>query len=571
VRNDAAPRARIRTTTTVLTILLAVALAASGCSSSNGAKSSAAKNPAGIRTDQFTARSKRLDLTVALASKRAVTKVIGSAGGQLAATGPDRTRYVLTVPAKALPMSTTITMVPIANVRKWPVGAPPAHRLGVALYPEGLQLATPGTLTITPAGPLPASGIATLSAQANGSDAALVLHKRVRSGESISIPHFSSWVAVYPIEDATIRTIINEWQTEAERELEATVAAQLSVRRQEELLGTAQGEFLTDDVLDELTTRYTDEVLEPRLRLADGGCLEANEALQAYIAYERIIELAGVAESKERYAKYGRPIPDSLIQTTWRLCEAEQLRRCRQTGDIPYFEAFLLGITRQLQLLGAEVPDSWERTGIADLERCGQWEAKIDTYENGLNEWEAERDITVKWHPGGGDFGFLGQEMRGEGSITTLKKKSSVFTIGKVSPRLSATAEITSFSFDEPPWYLPGTSPTAHSLTMQIGMGALSFQLLASVGCDQGTNCGPDYQLSVDPEYFVDLEDALLPDSGTDPNIASDPRDAKAWTLMVDHDWQFDLRPYRAYFSESRSSDGVFTGRVEILLKHTPA
>src|SRR3974390_2297499 len=99
--DDGAPRARIAT---VLAIVLAVALAASGCSSSSGAKASAAKNPAGIRTDQFTAKAKRLDLTLALAGKRAVTKVIGSAGGQLASIGPDRTRYRLTIPPKALPI-----------------------------------------------------------------------------------------------------------------------------------------------------------------------------------------------------------------------------------------------------------------------------------------------------------------------------------------------------------------------------------------------------------------------------------------------------------------------------------
>ncbi|HUI47351.1 MAG TPA: hypothetical protein VL119_01565, partial [Acidimicrobiia bacterium] len=183
---------------------LAVSTVASACSSSSHASKAKAAAQAALAvlpSDYFTAAAhKPLDLVVVSARKGVVTESIGSAGGMLTTKGADGTTFTLVVPPKALPMDTPITMTPYARIEGLPGAAKTARQIGVALYPEGLQLAVPGTLTIAPRGPVPVT-VATLGSQADGKDAGLVMHQRKGSTISISIPHFSGWVATYPTDD----------------------------------------------------------------------------------------------------------------------------------------------------------------------------------------------------------------------------------------------------------------------------------------------------------------------------------------------------------------------------------
>lgn len=93
-----------------------------------------------------------LNVTPKLDGARAVEATIGPAGGELAATGGDGSKFRLAVAPGALPIPTTIRMTPVAAVAL-PSGARLAA--GVRLEPEGQTFQAPVDLTVQPARPVP--------------------------------------------------------------------------------------------------------------------------------------------------------------------------------------------------------------------------------------------------------------------------------------------------------------------------------------------------------------------------------------------------------------------------------
>ncbi|GEM_PF-6819710 len=90
----------------------------------------------------------------------AATAAISADGGTVSATGADTTTYTLTIPAGALPGTTTISLYPVTGLTGLPTGA--ALGAAVQFLPDGLQLLAPATLTIQLASgiPQPSTGLA---------------------------------------------------------------------------------------------------------------------------------------------------------------------------------------------------------------------------------------------------------------------------------------------------------------------------------------------------------------------------------------------------------------------------
>ncbi|HWS92255.1 MAG TPA: hypothetical protein VN306_07105, partial [Mycobacterium sp.] len=406
-------------------------------------------------------------------------------------------------------------------------------------------------------------------------DASLVLHHRAGRSEQISIPHFSGWEATYPVDDAGIRSIFNQWQTEAAQEFEASVAAYISNARQREMLGSDKDAgTIPLDVWEELVARFDRDVLEPRTLLADSGCFEAEKAMQAYVQYERVLQLMGFADNKELYARYRRPIPTEVFDAFWNHCTKDQFQRCVRSGDLPAFAEYFLSIDRQMELLGARVSSAWETEGISYLERCGQWEAKIDTYYTSTGGWsetyEATRDIDIHWKPGGGPFGIMGATMEGSGPVNTLTHQTTnaAITLGPATPQIPATAEITAMTFDEPPWYLPGINPTPRKLTLDMNFGTARWPEVSNLTGYK------DYRLCCDS--WVNVVVALTNGNEPDWVYVNDGRNPLLGTIRwkVSDGWAFDLPPYRAVIVQDGQfvqTVGTLRGRLEIILKHTPA
>ena len=123
-----------------------------------------------------------------LERSRAVSQVIGPAGGTLASTSADGTRFELAIPAGAVRAPATIALTPVKRIRGFPLHG---RRAAVQFTPDGLALDAPATLTITlkraPRGKF-------VGFVYDGSGRNLGLRAARRSGRTIvmSVDHFSS-------------------------------------------------------------------------------------------------------------------------------------------------------------------------------------------------------------------------------------------------------------------------------------------------------------------------------------------------------------------------------------------
>ncbi len=131
---------------------------------------------------------------------RAVTVVVGAAGGQVVAVAADGTTLTLAVPAGALAGDTSITLTPVASIVNMPFGG--GVLVAVHFAPEGLVFAVPSTLTIgLPAAFDPADVVGFTYA---GSGADLHLAPVAVNGTTavLGVEHFSgAGVAVVSLED----------------------------------------------------------------------------------------------------------------------------------------------------------------------------------------------------------------------------------------------------------------------------------------------------------------------------------------------------------------------------------
>jgi len=115
------------------------------------------------------------------------TATIGPAGGSLSARGSNGVEFELSIPAGALTAPQAIALTPVKHFAGLPFSG--ADVAGAALEPDGLQLARPGTLTISGAGKFSPDSVAFAFGDASEFEVAAP----VVAGRRIVIPvsHFS--------------------------------------------------------------------------------------------------------------------------------------------------------------------------------------------------------------------------------------------------------------------------------------------------------------------------------------------------------------------------------------------
>jgi hypothetical protein len=123
-----------------------------------------------------------------LERSRAASALIGPAGGTVAATGSDGTRFSLTIPPRALRAATRVRLTPVERIRGFPLKG---RRVAVQFSPDGLALLEPATLRMTLAR-APDGKFAGFAYDGSGRDFTLDVVRR--SGRTIvmSVEHFSS-------------------------------------------------------------------------------------------------------------------------------------------------------------------------------------------------------------------------------------------------------------------------------------------------------------------------------------------------------------------------------------------
>jgi hypothetical protein len=318
-----------------------------------------------------------LDLSMTVDGARAVSAVIGPAGGTFAAQGANGDTYTLTIPEGALFTDTTIAIWPVATVAGMPEGAGPFS--GVILEPEGLQLARTGWLEITPAVPIPAESRALWGFYAAGADARGEINWP-GVGDRIVIPldHFSG--AGVSIADR-INLQLDRWR---QRQTEDRVRSQIgeALRQQRAVL---QGDPNADigalnrelgDLLDRLG-RTIARGYQQILANPAAGCADVEATIQSILALDRQREMFGVAPDANVQAAFA-----GLFDRYWNTCFPEQLQICLRTGDLQTLVTFAAKFERMRQFIlyipgGESAFGRIEGQVRAALERCGRFELEV--------------------------------------------------------------------------------------------------------------------------------------------------------------------------------------------------
>jgi hypothetical protein len=123
-----------------------------------------------------------------LERSRAASALIGPAGGTVAATGSDGTRFSLTIPPRALRAATRVRLTPVERIRGFPLKG---RRVAVQFSPDGLALLEPATLRMTFAR-APRGKFAGFAYDGSGRDFTLDVVSRSGRTFVMSVEHFSS-------------------------------------------------------------------------------------------------------------------------------------------------------------------------------------------------------------------------------------------------------------------------------------------------------------------------------------------------------------------------------------------
>lgn len=282
-------------------------------------------------------------LVIERQTARAAEATIGIEGGRLEATAADGTRFVLVVPAGALPGDTRIRAVPA----QLPTLGAPAH--AVMFEPNGLQFFDWVRLEVHPSQPIPperqfAFGIddAGRSVVASHTDPAATV-------PTLLLDHYSG----YGLADATDaqRSAMLQRQAEtAKARLHSRMALELGKAKENASGGEDDGRTI-GDLFEAQREEYEREVLAPLLEAAGGSCSAQTRALQELQGYERQRELVGIASGSSLID--ANSILGQALTKDGDACEKEAIAQCKAAKDPSILMRLWIGRARQRAMLGA--------------------------------------------------------------------------------------------------------------------------------------------------------------------------------------------------------------------------
>jgi hypothetical protein len=457
-----------------------------------------------VAADLFTAPPNLLNVNVTTENASAVADSIGPDGGQLSTKAADGTTYTLEIPPGAVLFAEDISMTPVVGVGGLPGDTAPAHVVGVRLAPDGFELYAPATLTITPPSPLPVAGVATMGFKGDGADAGLVLFDQHASDLTVHVEHFSGYTSFWPLDEEWWRRGERIRQEKAAERLQNELAAFLGLIRQKQMVGIDDG-FTLADLVSSLVAGWEAEILAPLRQNAANGCREASDAIAAYVAWERQLQLLGVSlsnlspeeytkatdEQRTLYEKVRRDIPPDLLVLKRDLCFEEQFQRCRQTGDFEHLMGFFLSYFRQLEVLGQDVSGDDVELAHLYLERCGRWTLVIESIEDlkapgGSSALVHQtRTYSIKWRPGdAGVYGLVATHAIGDGTTeivgVAVSEVHCVVTDTYQGTTPPDSAEITGLKFDQP----QDAAPVPRKVDLGLTFGSQSWSRVET--CNNG-------------------------------------------------------------------------------------
>ena len=595
------PRARLRTScfAACLVVLLADCSAGPTATSTRSDPSSStglddSETPADsnlppafqgiIPDDIFTAPADPLTVIASPDVEHAVTQSIGAAGGEISANGADGSKYTLTIPEGALPFEFAITVSPVAGLQGLDdLGAD--RKLGVLLAPDGLELATPATLTIQPPSALPPAELGAITFEGSGQETELAVFDQSEAAITMSIPHFSGWVVMSPFSIDAIRpTLRNQFytQTQIEARLRSEIAAMLGQIRQEQMLGVEPSMTMIEVARSALGA-FKRLVVSPRVAIADRGCHEANDAITMYLEYQRQRQLLGVGDDPEfDLVGAGLFVPDALIDLAVQVCFKEAYEHCKATGEFPQLAVYYLSFFRTVGILDAEPAPEHIQLAQGYLGRCGRWRVKVATTiidDNPAADWydhhEATREFFAQWKAGDGLFGIIGSTVEGHGPIETTKLDRTPQVCRTVVSDLAsvadAAAKITKVTFE--PFQGPLDGPNAPAavpkeLSLTVGLGEVDYTFTC-----------PPYGAIEDIKERFDYSNMLaLEADGIEPGLDFYQSLSEGTaTATFNKGWRFSTGPFKAtlvqentfYPAEPERAWSIYA-RNEVTVEHEP-
>jgi hypothetical protein len=450
-----------------------------------------------LNGDIFSAPGDPIVLTATEATDLSASADVGPDGGTVTATGSDGTQYMLTVPAGAVAMPVTVTMTPIANVSGFPDEVAHAHTLGVVFEPEGLELAQTATLTMQPTSPPDPE---TYAFEYEGKSAASGFHPFDVNGSAITMPidHFSTYEADFPIAHMRYPMMLH-WVAATHRtiaeELRAEIAVLINLERQKQLVG--HGEDTQIDLKDlarSVLPLYKRTVIRQAVSVADQSCANANDAMLAYIEYQKQRQELGVGDDPSfDLGDVGTIVPRDLMDLTVQVCFKEAYDRCVKTGDFPSLAAFVFSRLSIFERTFGQNSPEWIQLGQSYLKRCGTWRVLAETtmVENDpaadvFDHHEARREFTVQWKPGSGEYGIVESTISGSGPVETTvldRSASCKSTVTNITSSKDADATIAKMGFEQyegplRPGEIIQPLPTILSLILNFGEVSYHFGCL---------------------------------------------------------------------------------------------
>jgi len=554
-----------------VTILALLVMAMAGCQSSTppastlpahqpseGLPSSGGSSSAQriLSIDELKNPGPPLKLALTEDSGHAVSETIGPDGGTVTATGADGTTYRLDVPAETLLFDNEITLTPLSDVAAFPFDQQPEHRIGVELGPEGLEFATPVTLTMSPPEGIPTGGAAVVGFQAGGEDATLNSFDVNSGSATVQLSHFSGASAFWPLHDEWWRIIARSKARDLVRQIQAAIAAEVGVARFQQLRGTESDSLL--DIALNWAPVWDELVFQPALDRANAGCREATDAVLAYVIWERQLQLMGLRDPETGASdpRLARPIPDSLLILKRDLCFEEQVQRCRDTGDFKSLMAFFLAHFRQLEVLGAEINQDDIDLALLYLERCGRWDFDVTTLSSisassGSESEKVTHHFKIAWRPGSAAYGLAYSSATAQADVIIDDIEESRpgcrIVISQAQSTGQGFASLKDIDFDQ----VEDQPPVPRKLKIEFQPG--------SIGWDETAYCGSGGggQTAHAVTNWPELAAAI---SG-DPN---------AHTVVLDTGWSFDRDPFAAELAKAGAVE-IRKVRLEATLTHTPA
>lgn len=238
----------------------------------------------------FTTPGRSLDVKVQLDKKLTASDKISSAGGTLSLTGADGSQFTLEIPPNALDADTAITMTAVKTLDGAPVDTnTPA---AVQLEPSGLIFKDFVTLTIVPGKEIPVEQQVIFGYEGDGKDYHLALvdpkSKEIKikllgfSGAGVSMSSGRGWGSGMQVASAKTRLI--------QKFAEAT---------QEERRAVERGETpkSTKELLKPFLDAFYEQVVKVKIEAGERDCQHAKQALEDLHFHERMLQLAGLADS----------------------------------------------------------------------------------------------------------------------------------------------------------------------------------------------------------------------------------------------------------------------------------